>query len=584
MGAASGSALASWDALVGMLVAFGAIVIALTAFGRAPGDRRWWERLLLRPANTLERVTGIPGWAAATVGIGLYGLLVAGQGFYSDVAWHIALGRDDELFTAPHTSIVIGLVLIFSAGLAGITLASLQRIETKLRWRGLRVPWSTVVLTLLGASAVMGFPLDELWHARYGIDVTMWSPTHMLMILGASLSGMASWLVLAEAGVSPRRSRWSRGVHVVAAWLTLQGLASSQGEFAFGVPQFQQVYLPILVCLAAGFAIVATRLVLGRWWVLGITAVSFLRESSRLLEFGGDDSPVQTRTGGLYVVSALVVEVVARVVGTERRLRFALASGLAVGTVGLAGEWLWNSAAYQPWRAALLPDALILGVVAALGAAVLGAAYGSAVAREPSHRLPRAALVLAGLAVLAVIAFPFPRRVGDVRADMTLDRVGADRAVVTVQLDPPDAADDARWFQAVTWQSGSLVIAEMERVAPGTYRSEKPVLITGRGKTLVRLHRGDEMMAVPVRLPADPEIGEPEVPAVDRVAPFVSEQRYLLREARGGAAWFAVVIDTLLVIVAAAWVTAFALASQRVRPRAGDPRDPQADHPYALAG
>ena len=34
----------------------------------------------------------------------LYGLLVAGQGFYSDVAWHIALGRDDELITAPHTA------------------------------------------------------------------------------------------------------------------------------------------------------------------------------------------------------------------------------------------------------------------------------------------------------------------------------------------------------------------------------------------------------------------------------------------------------------------------------------------------
>lgn len=406
----------------------------------------------------------------------------------------------------------------------------------------------------------------------------------MLMILGASFSGMASWLVLAEAGVSPRRSRWSMGMHVLAGWLTLQGLASSQGEFAFGVPQFQQVYLPVLVSLAAAFALVAIRLVIGPWFALGTAAVTFGLQSSGLLEVSGDNSPITTRPGGLYVASALAIEVLARLLGTERRLRFAVASGVAVGTVGLAGEWLWNRGAYQPWTASLLPDAVILAAIAGVGAALLGAAYGSAVAREPSHRLPRAALVLAGLGVLAALAFPFPRGVGDVRADMRLDKVGSDRAFVTVTLDPPTAADDARWFQASNWQGGTLLLAEMEKVGPGTYRSDKPVIITGKGKALVRLHRGGEMMAIPVRLPADPAIGKPEVPAADRSARFVSEQRFLMREAHGGAAWFAVVIDVLLLLVAAAWVTAFAVASQRVRPRTDRPTgDPRAEPDFAIA-
>lgn len=406
----------------------------------------------------------------------------------------------------------------------------------------------------------------------------------MLMILGASLSGMASWLVLAEAGVSPRRSRWSMGIHVLAGWLTLQGLASSQGEFAFGVPQFQQVYLPVLISLAAAFALVAIRLVIGPWFALGTAVVTFGLQSTGVLEVAGDGSPITTRPGGLYIASALAIEVLARLLGTDRRLRFAVASGLAVGTVGLAGEWLWNSGAYQPWRASLLPDAVILATVAGLGAAILGAAYGSAVAREPGHRLPRAALVLAGVGVLLALAFPFPRGVGDVRADMRLEKVDADHAFVTVTLDPPTAADDARWFQASNWQGGTLVLAEMEKIGPGTYRSDEPVIITGRGKALVRLHRGNEMMAIPVRLPADPEIGKPEVPAVDRSTQFVSEQRFLMREAHGGAAWFAVVIDTLLVLVAAAWVTAFVVASQRVRPQPGRPTgDPRAEPDYAIA-
>ncbi|MDQ1373831.1 MAG: hypothetical protein QOJ09_1169 [Actinomycetota bacterium] len=557
----------SWVPMLALIGVFVAIVAGLTIRGRSDA-KSLWARLLLRPADSLERLTGIPGWAAVTIGIGLYGLLVAGAGFYSDVAWHIALGRDKVLFTAPHTEIVLGLVLLFVAAAAGVAVASLTGADTKLRWRGLRVPWSTIPLGLLGASAVMGFPLDDLWHARYGIDVTMWSPTHMLMILGASLSGLASWLVLAEAGVSPRRSNWARGVHVVAAWLTLQGLVAAQGEFSFGVPQFQQLYLPVLICLAAGFALVASRLVLGPWWTLGIAAVNFVLGATHLLNMGGGDGLVQTRPGGIYVVSALVVEAVALMWGTTHRLRFALLSGLGVGTIGLAGEWLWNQDAYQPWRASLLPDAVILGVLVALGAAVLGAAFGSAVAREPRHGIPRSALVLAGIAVLVALAWPFPRGTGDVSADVAVRRVGGGNAVVTVRLDPPGAAKDARWFQASAWQGGSLVLAEMHEIAPGTYRTEKPVPVTGRFKTLLRLHRGSEMMAVPVRLPADPEIGKAEIPPVDRHARFVNERKYLLREAHGGAAWFAVVIDGLLVLVAIAWVTAFVMASQRVRPGA----------------
>jgi hypothetical protein len=283
----------------------------------------------------------------------------------------------------------------------------------------------------------------------------------------------------------------------------------------------------------------------------------------------------------MYIVSALVVEVLARLLGTKRRLRFAAASGLAVGTVGLAGEWAWNSQAYQPWRAALLPEALIFGAVAAVGAAVLGTGFASAVRREPRHGLPRWSLVAAGVALLLVIAIPMPRRVGDVRADLTLDQTASGRAYVNVTLDPPDAADDAKWFQAVNWQGGELLLAEMKEVGPGQYRSEEPVIVTGKGKTLVRLHRGGELMAFPVRLPADPEIGEPEIPADARAGPFVGEKEFLMREAEAGGGWLAPAIYVLLSGMAAAWVAGFVLASQRVRPGdTGSPTHPQQE--YAL--
>lgn len=573
-----GSALADWRPVIGMLIGFGLVVVALIAFGRSGNTEHPLAAFALRAPNALQRITGIPGWAAASVGLALFGLLLAGQGFYSDVAWHVGLGRDKELFTAPHTAIVVGLALIFSASLAGILFASLQGVDTKLRWGALRIPYSTLPLFALGFAAVSGFPLDELWHEAYGIDVTMWSPTHMLMILGAALTGVAAWLVLADAGVKPRQSRWAFAMHVLAAWLTLQGLAAPLGEFAFGVPQFQHIFHPILLSLAAAFSAVAMRLVLGRGWAIGITAVSFGLEAIGLLDFG-EPGAAQTRAVGLFVVSALAVEVVAALVGTKQRTRFAVLAGLGVGTVGLAGEWIWNRGAWQPWQTPMLRDAVIMSTIVAVSAAVLATVFARAAGRQrTTEPVPGRLAALAALAIVVCIVLPLPRGTGNVTADVRVERDG-DNAMLTVTLDPPDAAKDARWFQASSWQGGGLELSEFTETAPGTYVTERPVPVTGGWKTLIRLHRGGELMAVPVFLPADPEIDEPEIPAVNRVAPFERESKYLLRETHPGSEWFVYVVYGLLVLAMASWAAAFAIAVRGVAPRPEPESEPEVSEP-----
>jgi len=558
-GTLGGSDLASWTPLTALLLAFGVLVLVLAALGTT--DRSWGGlRLLSRVPSGLTRVTGVPGWAATAIGTALYGLLVAGEGFYSDVSWHIARGRDDELFTAPHASILIGLVLILGGAVLGTFVATMDRADG-LRVLGLRVPIPLLPLWALGIGAVIGFPLDEVWHEAYGIDVTMWSPTHMLMILGASFTGMACWLVLGGSGVRPTTSRWGRALHVVCGWLTLQGLVASQGEFTFGVPQFSQLFHPILICLAAGIGLVAIRIVHGRWWTIGIVGVSWLLMGSGLL--GGDDegAPVETRHGATFLASAVVVELVALVLGTERRLRFAIASGIGIGTVGLAGEWAWNQGAYQRWTDALLPEAALLGLVAAVGAAVIGAAFAAGVLRERSP-LPAAAVALGALACVAVVVLPLPRgTASDVRVAIDVGPAGEGLADVTATLDPPSAADDAYWFQLSSWQGGGLALADMEPTGePGEWRSEEPIPVSGHWKTLLRLHTFGEMSAMPVWLPADPTIEEPEIPAVDREGPFESEREYLLRETVDGNAWLSPLVHAGLVLVCALWACAFVVA------------------------
>ncbi len=555
--------LGTWVPLIALWTAYLAVNVGLLVFGRGKLtlDPRTWA---IRISNSLERLTRIPGWAAAMVGTSTFGILVAGIGFYSDVRWHVSLGRDDLLFTAPHTAIVLGLLTIFGSAFIGEFFASATKAELQGGgWRvfGMRIPYSALAMGVIGLFALSGFPLDELWHRAYGIDVTMWSPTHLLMIVGAVISPLASWMALGEAGVRPEKGPWATGVHVAVGSFALLGLNALQGEFAFGVPQFQQLYHPVMYALAAGFGLTTIALVTRKWWAPLIVA------GVGVLLFAGDTltaaTSSQPRAASLYIVAGLAVAVVAKVVGTARRGRFAIGSGLAVGTVGLAAEWRWSQGSQQPWGPSLLPEAPILAIVVGIAAATLGVAFAAAVRRE-AIGLSRGALAAAGLVLLVGLAIPLPRTGIDARADIAIEQVtdGVDiRATVT----PADAADDARWFQALAWQGGGLVVADMVPTGkPGEYRTESPVPAVDDWKTLLRLHKGSAMTAIPVWMPADPEIGAPEVPAVDRSAPFLNETRFLLREQKPGPSWFAIAVYLVLAGIATLWIGALVIAGRSI--------------------
>ena len=55
----------------------------------------------------------------------------------------------------------------------------------------------------------------------------------------------------------------------------LIGLSTFQGEFDFGVPQFRMVFHPMLIALAAGLALTAGRIWIGKGGALA-TALMFL--------------------------------------------------------------------------------------------------------------------------------------------------------------------------------------------------------------------------------------------------------------------------------------------------------------------
>jgi len=590
-----GSAGDEWVYVAAPLCFYGLVVLGLAAWGWCGAPGGMTERLTLGRGDgnvvkvffrsisfTLHHMTGLPGWCLAG---GLTGLLAAGIaaiGLYWDVAWHVDNGRDKQLFTPSHTMILIGLNgLVFAAGIA-IVFATLDRPagDPGSRVAGLRIPWSALVLGSLGLGASAAFPLDDLWHKSYGVDVTLWSPTHLQLIAGGGLSTLAIWLMIREgrreADASPNAV--ARGIEVLAFGAILTGLSIFQGEFDFGVPQFQALYQPLLLSIAAGFALVAARAALGAGGaVLTVATFIVLRGAFALLVGGALNHTVPRFP--LYIVGALGVEVVAWALGTDDRVRFAVASGVVIGTVGLAAEMAWiDLSGWGTVSATGLPVAVVLSVVAAVAASLLGAALvsGAVPSGAPEGTAIRLRPLLvagAGVVLVALLAIPLPRNVGDVQAVIGLDRLDGE-ATVTVQVEPPGAAEDATLFGVIAWQGGGRVLAELDRVGPGRYVSSEPIPVGGEWKSMVGLQRGDEVMAAPIYLPADPEIGASAIPAqAERRVAFSRNTDILLRELKDGPAWPALLSYAGVAVVLTMWLALFTRTAIRVRPLLRPRRD-----------
>ncbi len=533
-------------------------------FGYRAGRVTWLRRL----GAWAEGFSGYPAWVGIPVGIATSSLLVALFGMYWDISLHIDVGRDPGPLANPaHYFILGGLFGIFTAGFFAMVLPEGKPSETAVRlgpdWYA---PLGGVLICACGAFSLIGFPLDDIWHRLFGQDVTLWGPTHLMLIGGAAMTLIGIGVLTVE-GMRSRSQRDAGDDHrqvvlaraVASTGGLLLGLSTFQAEFDFGVPQFNFLFEPMMIMLAAGVGLVAARLYAGRGAALG-AAVFFLVARGVLALLIGPVLGETTPHMPLYIVEALVVEAVALRVSSDRPLAFGLWSGLGIGTVGLASEWAWSHIWMPiPWPSAAFPEVVLVGLAIAVAASLIGAWIGTRLSPEPGRRLPGLRLgACAGAATIAaatIFALNTPAEEG-VRAQVVLRDAssGPQREMsATVRLTPRDAAEDARWFDVTAWQGGGLVVDPLERVGPGIYRTTEPIPVGGNWKTMVRLHSGSSLTAVPIFLPRDAAIPAPEVPARPTFTrSFTDETQLLQREKTGGS--------PALVAVAYATVAGIALS------------------------
>ena len=545
----------------------GALVISVAMLAIVIGHRSGRLPVVQRIADLAERVSGIPGWASLPLFFVLGALLVAVLGMYWDVSIHIDEGRDPgPLANAAHYLILLGLFGIFFAGLLSMALPRSGRpSDSAIRiTRDWYAPLGGVLIVASSSFALGAFPLDDTWHRLFGQDVTLWGPTHLLLIGGAGMATVGSLILLGEGvrsrdRATPRNEpRWLLTRQAILAGAFLVALSTFQAEFDFGVPQFQLLYQPILLMLAAGMGIVSARLMIGRGGALLAVAV-YLAIRGLLSFWVGPLTGHSTLHFPLYVAEAIVVELVALRADPQRPLRFGALAGVGIATVGLAAEWGWSHI-WMPlaWPDALLPEGVIFGVIAGIAGGVLGGFIGGSLSKPAVPRPTEARWLVpaASVAAFALIAYPLPMNDGDpARAQVSLRDVSPPpkrEVMATVKLDPSDAADDAQWLTVTAWQGGGSVVDPLERIGPGRYRTTKPIPVHGAWKSILRLHDGRRISGVPVFMPEDPAIPAAEVPARERFTrSFRRDKENLQREQKE---------DVSGVLVTGAYLTVLAIA------------------------
>src|SRR3954467_2948829 len=324
--------------------AVGTAVLLWICIARRTGPIKWVGRL----ASFAERETGVAGWSSlpgAFLGISL---LTAVFGMYWDISLHIDNGRDPGPLANPaHYFILAGLFGVLSAGVLSIALTPEEK-PSKAAVRlpnGWWAPLGALMVITCGAVSLIAFPLDDIWHRLFGQDVTLWGPTHLLLIGGASFSILGQWVLDVE-GHRPSKGRaregspfvYIRNVSLVGSLLV--GLSTFQAEFDFSVPQFRLVWQPLLLALAAGIGLVAARVRLGRGGALA-AALFFIGLRGLLSLLVGPIFGETTPHFPLYIVEAGLVELVALRWGRERPITLGAASGVLIGTIGFAAEYAW---------------------------------------------------------------------------------------------------------------------------------------------------------------------------------------------------------------------------------------------------
>jgi len=390
---------------------------------------------------------------------------------YWDEAWHTDVGRDTA-WSVPHV-LLYGSVGIIGLGVAYWGLRQLL-VSRSLRRSLANRPLVAAGFGALGA--LVAAPIDIFWHETYGRDAVLWSPPHMLALLGSIALGL---------GVAAGIPAGHRTLRAAASVLVLANAVAVVFEYEADVPQFHEgFYLPLLMVVSLATAVAVEQL-LGR---TGVAAVAGAYAALRLAV-----------AGGLLVLDRSTPDLPIAILGLTLwslpfRTRMHRAAAAAAGIAALALFAAVVGAASQPVDSLAIAAAPVLvgaGIVAAAG----------------RTRLLAAAAVVAGIAAITIApakpAAAHDPGQGDPVAPLVLSGHGGERRLtVTAAVD--GHCEDLKPIRVVARRAGQTLTAPLIATDPGcAFRGDLVVPVSGRWFTYVEFDHDGETIEAWLPLDAD---------------------------------------------------------------------------------
>jgi hypothetical protein len=193
-------------------------------------------------------------------------------GAYWDVSFHAESGRE-SFFQAPHLLIYGGILICMF-----IIAIGLGKKEKGLSWmQHIKKDKAIMVALLAMLFQLTSGPFDEIWHNTFGLDVSIWSPPHIILIFG----GVAVCIALSMITVKTENFTTAlfRSLTLAGALLIVEVFLA---EFEFPLPSWHisqsrpyWAYI-VLLTLFSLIMIMIAKIRIRSKWAATITMSIFL--------------------------------------------------------------------------------------------------------------------------------------------------------------------------------------------------------------------------------------------------------------------------------------------------------------------